>query len=416
MAQQSVGIAMPMTAYALGAQHPVNPKPIAEEHDMVMLSVWGRLVHWLAVCFCVLVAVLGLYLVVDGVYTVSAGPLQRLLNLATHPVAGLTLGIFITAVAQSSSATTVLTIAAVATGSISVPVAIPVIIGANIGTTITPFIAAFSYAGNRHDFSRAFATASLHSWLNLLAGLGLFLVELVLHPLERVSGWITSILVDSPSPTIDAARDGLARFFHPAVELLGSSGVAGAVGGQALPGTVCVLFGALVTLVALRAMGRHLRVLFAATTRSLFERVFKANQAGEFVVGLAGTVLVVASSVTVCALLPFAATRTVRPREALAVILGANVGTTLTGLLAALVVPGAGAAFGLQAALVHVLFNAIAVAVVFAVPAVQRLLGKLAKHSAICAQRGYWRTLAVLAGRYWALPALVFGGFALILH
>lgn len=398
----------------LGVQHFINPKAIADADDMVLLSFWGKLVRWLAVAASLLAAFFGLYLLIDGAYALGAGPLKHLLDLATHPVAGLALGVFITAVAQSSTATTALTIAAVAAGSVSVPVAIPVILGANIGTTITPLLAAFSYTGDRRGFSNAFFTASLHAWFNVVVVLALFLVEVAFHSLERVSALVAGALPGGGATTIDAARFTIAGFFQPAVDALGTQGLLGGLGSPAVAGALSVVLGAVVALVALRVMARHLRVLFAATTHSLLESAFATNPLGGFAVGLGGTTLVQASAATVSGLLPLAAAEALRRREALAVILGANVGTTVSGLIAALTVPGGFGIFGLQAALVHVFFNVAAVVMVGALPPLRRVLYRLADGGARRARGSYTLTLLTIAACYWAVPAVTFGAFALL--
>ena len=401
------------TAGPLGVEHFMNPKQIPEAEDMVMLSGWGRLARWPAVIGCLALAFLGLYLLIDGVYTLGSGPLEGLLQRAMHPLAGLLLGILISAVAQSSTATTALTIAAVATGSVSVPVAVPVIIGANIGTTVTPLLASFSYADDRGAFRRAFSTASLHAWFNASAALLLFILEAAFHPLERISEVTAEAVGGGRTEAFDDARVTFVGFFQPAVDALGTRGLAGQLPGEITDGVVCIALGAILALVALRVMARQLRVLFAATTRSLFERLFGMNPLGGFSVGLFGTATVQASAVTVSALLPFAATRILRLTEALWVILGANLGTTISGLVAALTVPGAYGVFGLQAALVHVFFNVAAVLVVTLVPGLRRLLYRLCGTSARRARRSRLTALGVVLSAFYVLPLLAFGAFLL---
>ena len=70
--------------------------------------------------------------------------MKKILALLTkNPILGVLAGALTTAVLQSSSATTVMTIGFVSAGLMSLPQAISIILGANIGTTMTAQIIAF---------------------------------------------------------------------------------------------------------------------------------------------------------------------------------------------------------------------------------------------------------------------------------
>ena len=69
---------------------------------------------------------------------------ERLIAMVSDPVAGLLLGFVATAIIQSSSTTTTIVVGLVASGALSIELAVPVIMGANLGTTITAILASFS--------------------------------------------------------------------------------------------------------------------------------------------------------------------------------------------------------------------------------------------------------------------------------
>ena len=74
----------------------------------------------------------------DGLAKVSGGKLEKILeNLTSNPIKAVLLGAGVTAVIQSSSATTVMTVGFVNSGLMSLNQAVWIIMGANIGTTIT---------------------------------------------------------------------------------------------------------------------------------------------------------------------------------------------------------------------------------------------------------------------------------------
>merc|ERR1719210_1219981 len=99
------------------------------------------------------------------------------------PIAGVMTGVLATVLVQSSSTSTSIVVAMVGEATISVSMAIPIIMGANIGTTVTNTIVSMGQAANSLDLQRAFAGATVHDMFNLLA-LGTLL------PLEVVWGWL----------------------------------------------------------------------------------------------------------------------------------------------------------------------------------------------------------------------------------
>ena len=112
---------------------------------------------------------------------------QALFAFATNPFMGVLLGGLVTALVQSSSTVTSIIVGMVA-GGLPVSVAIPMVMGANLGTTITNTLVSFGHVGNREEFRRAFAAATVHDGFNLLS-IAIFLpLEIAFGILERLSG------------------------------------------------------------------------------------------------------------------------------------------------------------------------------------------------------------------------------------
>ncbi|HNQ97362.1 MAG TPA: Na/Pi symporter, partial [Treponemataceae bacterium] len=83
----------------------------------------------------------GMKLMSDGIQKSAGDSLHRILNFMTgNRLSAVLTGVGITAIVQSSSATTVMTVSFVNAGLLSLQQAIGVIFGANIGTTITAWI------------------------------------------------------------------------------------------------------------------------------------------------------------------------------------------------------------------------------------------------------------------------------------
>lgn len=80
----------------------------------------------------------------EGMQKFSGDKLRDILDkFTTNPIMGIFAGMFVTMLIQSSSGTTVLTVGLVSAGFMSLKQAIGVIMGANIGTTVTAFIIGF---------------------------------------------------------------------------------------------------------------------------------------------------------------------------------------------------------------------------------------------------------------------------------
>ncbi|XP_007448867.1 PREDICTED: sodium-dependent phosphate transport protein 2B [Lipotes vexillifer] len=114
-------------------------------------------------------------------------------SIMSNPVAGLVIGVLVTVLVQSSSTSSSIVVSMVASSLLNVQAAIPIIMGANIGTSITNTIVALMQAGDRSEFRRAFAGATVHDFFNWLS-------VLVLLPLEAATRYLehlTNLVVES---------------------------------------------------------------------------------------------------------------------------------------------------------------------------------------------------------------------------
>ncbi|XP_020636111.3 sodium-dependent phosphate transport protein 2B [Pogona vitticeps] len=123
----------------------------------------------------------------------AAGDIFKDGSVLSNPVAGLVIGVLVTVMVQSSSTSSSIIVSMVSSSLLTVQHGIPIIMGANIGTSVTNTIVALMQVGDRNEFRRAFAGATVHDFFNWLS-------VFVLLPIEVASGYLfhlTEVIVKS---------------------------------------------------------------------------------------------------------------------------------------------------------------------------------------------------------------------------
>ncbi|XP_061682119.1 sodium-dependent phosphate transport protein 2B-like [Syngnathoides biaculeatus] len=123
----------------------------------------------------------------------AAGDIFKENVILANPVAGLVIGVLVTVLVQSSSTSSSIVVSMVSSGLLEVRSAVPIIMGANIGTSVTNTIVAMMQAGNRNEFRRAFAGATVHDFFNWLSVLVLLPLEVATGVLEK----LTHLIIES---------------------------------------------------------------------------------------------------------------------------------------------------------------------------------------------------------------------------
>ena len=118
----------------------------------------------------------------------------QLFGGVSNPFAGLALGVLFTVLVQSSSTTTSTIVAVVGSGALSVEHAVPMILGANVGTTITNTLVSIGHVRRSRDFHRAFAAATVHDFFNLMMVALVLPLQLTTGFLSRTAAWATERL------------------------------------------------------------------------------------------------------------------------------------------------------------------------------------------------------------------------------
>lgn len=343
----------------------------------------------------------------DGFEGLGSGLLDRFFEASTNPVLSLLVGMLATTLLQSSSVTSSLIVALVAAPVSPLPFesAIPMVMGANIGTTVTNTFAALGHLRDREQLRRAFAVATCHDLFNLLAVAILLPLEVVTGLLARLSTALVALLggfggagFEYRSPIEGILSLVPAPFFRLAREVAGEGPLAAGIGSVLSASLIVVSLGLIV---------RTLRGLAAESARDSVHRVLGRNALLTVAVGALVTMVVQSSSVTTSLLVPLAAAGLLTLEDAFPVTLGANIGTTVTAFFAALAVSGPNAAWGLQLAVVHLLFNVIGIALIYPVRRVREIPLAGARFLAQVAVRRRSAAAAYVIGIFYGLPALL---------
>lgn len=358
------------------------------------------------------VVLVALYMLVCGVNLMSRGfrlmgddTAHQLFSFASNPFVGLSVGVLATVLVQSSSTTTAITVTAVGTGALYLHDAVPIIMGSNVGTTVTSTLVALGFVGDREEFRRALAGSTIHDFFNLLALVIFFPIELIFRPLERVSGWLTNLTYGNSALPNPSQTDVVRLATRPVVNAV--AGTVGQVGSQVVGAVLVLLTGVLLIFVSVRLLSTLLKALLIGRARVALTRALDRGPGRAMATGFAATVVTQSSTVTSSVLVPFVGAGAITPAQMYPVTLGANIGTTTTALLAAFAVTGGKARIGLQAAFVHLIYNATAVAVIWAIPVLRRIPLRLAEFFADKAVDNKRLVLAYLVGVFIALPAAV---------
>ncbi|HSG80451.1 MAG TPA: Na/Pi symporter, partial [Acidimicrobiia bacterium] len=298
------------------------------------LPTWLRLLLVVVSLYFFLAAIKALE---SGIKAFGADFTDALFDRASNPIAGLFVGILATVLVQSSSVTTAAIVGLVGSGTLPVDIAVPMIMGANIGTTVTNTLASLGYLRRSKEFQLAFAGATMHDFFNLMA-------VAVMLPLELATGMISDIAKTvagwlSSGGTVEVSTDtGLKAFFKLPVETLESLLDSFDASGDVV-GIVLIVAGLATIFLALATITHNMRLVVADRfERSLNAVLAKGAGLSAMVIGLIMTVAVQSSSITTSVLVPLIAAGIVTLENAYPMTLGANVGTTITAVLASLAV------------------------------------------------------------------------------
>lgn len=322
-------------------------------------------VLWLGVVSLVYLLLVGVSVVGAGFKWVSGGAdgAEAIFAFAGNPVAGVILGTLATALVQSSSTVTSVIVGLVA-GGMPVSLAVPMIMGANMGTTITNTIVSLGNLRDSSAFKRSFQAATVHDFFNLFSIVIFLPIEMMFHPLEKMAGVAANWFADERSASLSDANF-IGAITKPVASFVVDSA-------RNLPDTlgagVAIAVGVLMIMLSVIYLGRLLRSVMTGRAKGVLEKAIGRRPETGVMTGTLVTVLVQSSSTTTSLIVPLAGAGVLTLKQVFPFTMGANIGTCITALLAATAVTGAYQVFALQIALVHLFYNVLGVLAFLYIP------------------------------------------------
>ncbi len=294
------------------------------------------------------------------------GLAEVLLTTTANPFVGLLIGILATSLMQSSSTTTTLTVALVASGSISLQGAIPIIMGANLGTSVTNTLVSLAHVSRSDEFRKAFAASTVHDFFNVFAILIIFPLQLATNILGHGAAFLANQFQNAGGLKF---ANPLNLITTPAVKLISDM--------SNDSGIIILIVAVIFLFISLRYIVVNLKALVIGKVESFFNETLFRNAGRALLVGLIITIMVQSSSVTTSLAVPLAGAGILTLQQIFPFTLGANIGTTITALLASLITNDINA---VTVAFAHLWFNVFGIAVIWPMRSIPiRLAEALAK-------------------------------------
>ena len=354
----------------------------------------------LALLFVFLIGVKGL----GAGFRLLGRDLVEAFFLATaNPFVGLMVGVLATTLVQSSSVSTSMIVGLVAAPEDPLPLmnAVPMIMGANIGTTVTNTIVSLAHMGRRDEFRRAFAVATCHDFFNFITVAVLLPFELLTGYLRRSAAFLAERVGGAGGVEYQSPLEGLIGLGVAPLEALARAMFQAGRGA----GVVLLLLSAALIYLTLMLIVRVMRTAMENRMESFVTRALGRSVVLSIAVGAIATVMVQSSSITTSLLVPLAGAGVLTLEQAFPVTVGANLGTTVTALLASLAASGPNAEAGLTIALVHLLFNTTGTFLILPFHAMRQLPLRAATWLAATATRSRRWALVYVLLLFYVLPA-----------
>ena len=364
----------------------------------------NQTLKWVAVIGLIWALLIAVGMIGSGFKMASGEQAKQLFELASNPFAGLVIGTIATALIQSSSTVTSIIVALVA-GGLPVSIAIPMVMGANIGTTITNTIVSLGHVRDGQEFRRAFAAATVHDFFNLISVVIFLPLEIFFKPLQHLSNIIVGPLLSSGSISMKGLNF-MKPITKPPVEALKSllEGL-----GSTTAGVILAVVGIVLIFFVITFIGKLLKGLMVGRAKTILHGAIGRGPVSGIASGTVVTTIVQSSSTTTSLVVPLVGTGVFSLRQIYPFCLGANIGTCITALLAATAITGENAIFALQIAVVHFIYNTIGVAVIFGIPFLRDLPIKAAEWLAEIAAKRKIYALTYVVGVFFIIPAVMIG-------
>jgi sodium-dependent phosphate cotransporter len=346
----------------------------------------------------------------DGFKLLGQDVLEGFFAATSNPLMALMVGLLATTVVQSSSVTTSMVVGLVAAPDNPLPLAnaVPMIMGANIGTTVTNTLVSLAHIGRKAEFKRAFGVATCHDFFNFLSVAVLLPIEIATGFLQHTAERIAAVVGPSGGVTYSSPIKGLLDLVLAPAHALSASLFSSPVA----QGSVLIAASALMIFYALAMLVRTLRSAMTGKAHAMIQAALGRHGVISIVLGMLITMAVQSSSITTSLLVPLGGAGVITVEQAYPVTLGANLGTTITAMLASLATSGVNAQAGVTIAVVHVLFNLTGTLIFYPIRALRMIPIRAAERLAsIAAESRKW-AIAYVIVLFYVMPGI----FALLNH
>jgi len=317
--------------------------------------------------FKILGVILALYLFLVGIKGLSNGIkllggdfANQIMTTTSNPFIALLVGILATTLFQSSSTTTSLIVGMVSTGALTLSGAIPMIMGANIGTTVTNTIVSMGHIRRGNEFKRAFSAATHHDIFNVLSVIILLPIELAFGLIEKAATGLGTLLFGtiSTEEVFKSPIKAAIKWGSKQVQELSFDNT-----------TLYIILSVLLTFAMLFFIVKLLRSLVLHNIQQYFDDYIFKSAARAMAFGILLTIMVQSSSITTSTIVPLAGAGVVRLHQLYPFTIGANVGTTVTALLASLTLN----VTAMVAGFAHLFFNIFGIIIIFLNPLLKNI-------------------------------------------
>lgn len=332
----------------------------------------------------------------DSFKLMGRGVAEQLLATTSNPFVGLFIGILATSLVQSSSTVTAMTVSIVAGGGLTISGAIPIVMGANIGTSVTNTIVSLGSITRKEEFRRAIAGATVHDFFNLMSVAILFPLELAFQVVSASSAVLTDALAgiggtDLLSP-VKVLTDPIANFV---IESFNENGIA------------VLVVGLLLLFLSLRYLVKLLKSLVLGRSEQLLHKYVFGAPVVAMLFGVLITVMVQSSSITTSIMVPLVASGIVTVAQIFPFVLGANIGTTITAILAGLALATAGdfaSIAALKVAFAHLFFNVYGILLLYPIERIRRIPIRLSEALGTLTVKNRGYALAYILTVFFVIP------------
>lgn len=318
---------------------------------------------------------------------------EQLLQSTSSPLEGLFIGILVTSLVQSSSTVTSIVVGMVGGGALTIAGAIPIVMGANIGTSVTNVIVSIGSIGRREEFRRAFGAATVHDYFNILAVIIIFPLQISFNVLGRSATFLSSLLLGTQGLEFKSPLKMIVKpTSHFIIEFVQSQPI------------IVLILAFVILFISLKYIIIVLKSVILDKAESFFDKLIFKTALRAFVFGMLLTVLIQSSSVTTSLVVPLVGAGMLSVVQIYPYTIGANIGTTMTTILASLVT---GEISAVTVAFAHLLFNVFGGTIIFGIKFLRNIPLFLSEKVSdiVCHHR--WISIVFVSIIFFIIPLLV---------